>query len=184
MKDAIVYLLLGLAAIGLGLGVSSNLDDARLCGDKKGSELVSYLFVQEAASGDIALNEDGTYTLALADVSPQTLVFADRPVRDAFYVETSDLVAAFDRLFGDDPPNATLSYTSTSGELRTAVFEILSPIGEAGLAVTYQVVLIPVDGESVTPGEPPSTFGEASLFIDSLGFQCPAPPLPKGLGCP
>lgn len=186
MKEWVVYALLGLAALGLAVGVVSELGGELPCFDEGKAEAVSYLFVQEAESGELMPEEDGTYTLTLADVAPDTLVFADRPVRDAFYVNTREFVAAFDSLFGDDPPNAALSYMSESGEPRTAVFEILLPaILDAGTSVAYRAVPIPVDGGLTEADVRPATFAEASLFIDVITLApCPPPPLPSPPGCP
>jgi len=174
MKDILVYFLLGLAALGLGLSVASNLDFAKLCLDEESAELVSYLYSQTAKSGSLVEEANGDYTLTLREISDATVVFTDRPIRDAFAVTTADFVARFAASFGDDPPNAALSFVPADGNVAsTAVFTIDDPIydGQAR-TLTYRAVDIPLSGTALT--QLPGQFGEASLFIDPM-IPGPAP---------
>jgi len=168
MKDILVYFLLGLAALGLGLGVASNLDCTRLCFDKEDAESVSYLYVQEAKSGTLVEEAGGNYTLNLHDVSESTVVFSDRPVRDAFTMTTAEFVESFSVDFAGDPPNASLSYElATAGAPSVTVFTIDHPIySEDAGTLSYRVKDIGLTGEG--SANLPGSFGPASLFIDSL----------------
>jgi len=170
MKDILVYFLLGLAALGLGLGVASNLDCAKLCFDKTDAESVSYLFVQEAESGTLVEEESGDYTLTLHDVSESTVVFSDRPVRDAFTMTTAEFVESFNVAFAGDPPNAALSFElATAGAPSVAVFTIDHPVyNEDAGTLSYRVMDIGLSVEG--PAELPASFGAASLFIDAVSF--------------
>jgi len=170
MKDMLVYFLLGLAALGLGLGVASNLDFAKLCFDKKDAESVSYLFVQEAEGGTLVEEASGDYTLTLHDVSESTVVFSDRPVRDAFTMTTADFVESFSVDFAGDPPNASLSFElATGGAPSVAVLTIDHPIyNEDAGTLSYRVMDIGLSVEG--PAELPASFGAASLFIDAVSF--------------
>lgn len=170
MKDILVYFLLGLAALGLGLGVASNLDFAKLCFDKTDAESVSYLYVQEAEGGTLVEEASGDYTLTLHDVSESTVVFSDRPVRDAFTMTTAEFVESFDVDFAGDPPNASLSFElATGGAPSVAVFTIDHPIyNEDAGTLSYRVKDIGLSVED--PVELPVSFGAASLFIDTFNF--------------
>jgi len=168
MKDILVYFLLGLAALGLGLGTASNLDCATLCFDKEDAESVSYLFVQEAESGTLVEEEGGDYTLTLQGVSVSTVVFSDRPVRDAFMMTTADFVESFGVDFAGDPPNASLSFElTTGGAPSVAVFTIDHPIlNEDAGTLSYRVKDIGLSRED--SANLPASFGPASLFIDAF----------------
>jgi len=172
MKDILIYFLLGLAVLGLGLGVATNLDFAKLCFDKEDAESVSYLFVQEAEGGTLVEEEGGDYTLTLQDVSESTVVFSDRPVRDAFTMTTAEFVESFSVDFAGDPPNASLSFElATGGAPSVAVFTIDHPIYNEGAGtLSYRVKDIGLSRED--SANLPASFGPASLFIDSL-----SPPL-------
>src|SRR4029453_2910097 len=54
--------------------------------------------------------------LTLNDVSPNSIVFADRPIRAAGHVLTSEFIKQWDvgnNSFAKDPPNATISVVSS-----------------------------------------------------------------------
>src|SRR5271165_3932779 len=99
--------------------------------------------------------------LTMTGVSPNSIVFADRPVRAAGHVLTKDFLHEWDEgsdSFAKDPPNATISVLSADGEaVEDAVVVLKSPKLE-GDKLTFQV--------SVLEGSLSKATGPASLFID------------------
>jgi hypothetical protein len=99
--------------------------------------------------------------LTLSDVSPNSIVFADRPVRAAGHVLTSEFIKQWDvgnNSFAKDPPNATISVMSSDGtSVNDAVVVLKSPKLEGG-QLTFEV--------SVLEGDLANATGPASLFID------------------
>ena len=119
------------------------------------------MFVRSAES----LKADGK-TLRLVNVSPQTVWFSDRPVRQAGHLTMASYLkewtaAAGPENFSKDPPNATLSvYQPGKDENTLTVVEISQPKVE-GKDLVYQYKLI--------EGKVPTTGGATSLFIDWIG---------------
>jgi len=102
--------------------------------------------------------------LTLTGVSPNSIVFADRPVRAAGHAFTSYLLEewAENGAFADDPPNATVSAFNKEGStVRDAVVVLKSPKAE-GERVTFDV--------EVLEGDLTGADGPASVFIDRFGF--------------
>ena len=100
-------------------------------------------------------------TLTLTGVSPNSIVFADRPVRAAGHVLTSDFLKEWDagsNSFATDPPNATISVLGADGgSVEDAVVVLKAPKLE-GDKLTFEV--------SVLEGGLSKATGPASLFID------------------
>jgi hypothetical protein len=114
----------------------------------------NWLLVQTAAS----VSFDGK-TLTLKGVSPQTLMFADRPQRMTGSIDTQSFVEEWNKgkdSFEKDPPNATLA-SVVDGKERLSVVELTSPKLQ-GDALTYNV--------KVLHGTPPQAGTASSLFID------------------
>ena len=111
------------------------------------------------------VNSDGATLqgnkLTLKGVSANSIVFADRPVRAAGHVLTSDFIKEWDEgaeSFAKDPPNATISVLSSDGKtVEDAVVTLKAP-KLAGTDLTFEV--------SVLEGGLASATGPASLFID------------------
>jgi hypothetical protein len=106
--------------------------------------------------------------LTLIGVAPNTIVFADRPVRAAGHSLTVDLLKEWspandsDESFAKDPPNATVSVFSSDGSrIRDAVI-VLKTARLEGDRLTFDV--------DVLEGELTGADGPASLFIDRFGF--------------
>ncbi len=99
--------------------------------------------------------------LVLTGVSPNTIVFADRPVRAAGHEMTSQFIMQWDQgkdSFEKDPPNATISVLGTKpGEIADAVVVLKSPKLD-GTTLTFDV--------SVLEGSLSGASGPAALFID------------------
>ncbi|MBL0373558.1 hypothetical protein JJB09_16145 [Rhizobium sp. KVB221] len=99
--------------------------------------------------------------LTMTSMSANTIVFADRPVRAAGHVLTSDFIKQWDEgkdSFATDPPNATISVLNSDGKaIEDAVVVLNKPKLEGG-TLTFDV--------EVLEGELTSANGPASLFID------------------
>ena len=119
------------------------------------------MFVQSADS----LKVDAK-TLRLVNVSPQTIYFADRPVRTAGHIAMPAYLkewtaAAGPNNFSKDPPNATLSVYEPGKDSNTlTVVEISQPVVE-GRDLVYSYKLL--------EGKMPATGGATALFIDWIG---------------
>jgi hypothetical protein len=99
--------------------------------------------------------------LTLTGVSPNSVIFADRPFRAAGHVLTKHFLKEWDEgsdSFAKDPPNATISVLSEQGDtVEDAVVVLKSPKLD-GDNLTFQV--------SVLEGSLSKATGPASLFID------------------
>ena len=122
---------------------------------------VQLMFVQSAES----FKSDGK-TLRLVNVSPQTIWFTDRPVRQAGHVTMQNYMkewtaAAGADNFSKDPPNATLSvYEAGKSDNTLTVVEIFDPVVQ-GKDLVYRYKLI--------EGKVPTSGGATALFIDWIG---------------
>ena len=103
--------------------------------------------------------------LTLNGVSPNSIIFADRPVRSAGHELTADLLNEWKSgsgSFSTDPPNATVSVLSKSGDLvHDAVVVLKSPKLE-GEQLTFDV--------QVLEGNLSGANGPTSIFIDIIGL--------------
>jgi hypothetical protein len=102
--------------------------------------------------------------LTLTGVSPNAIVFADRPVRAAGHALTVHLLEewAANDSFGKDPPNATVSAVSKDGLTnRDAVVVLKSPKLD-GDRLTFDV--------QVLEGNLNGADGPAAVFIDIIGL--------------
>jgi hypothetical protein len=123
----------------------------------------------------IVLNSRGATlqgdVLILTGVAPNSIVFADRPVRAAAHAITADIIAewgmatpgaqtADNASFAKDPPNATVSVFSKDGSVKDAVVVLKSPKLEAE-KLTFNVQVLEGD---LNGGD-----GAASIFIDIIG---------------
>ena len=99
--------------------------------------------------------------LTMSSIAPNSIVFADRPVRAAGHVLTSEFIKQWDEgkdSFAKDPPNATISVMNSDGSaIEDAVVVLKSPKLE-GNTLTFDV--------AVLEGEVKTANGPASLFID------------------
>ena len=117
----------------------------------------------------IVLNARGAslqgQTLTLVGVAPNSIVFADRPVRSAGHVLTAHLLEEWGTgsdSFAKDPPNATVSVFSQDGSgVRDAVVVLKTPKLQ-GDRLTFDV--------QVLEGDLAGADGPASVFIDIIGM--------------
>ncbi len=101
-------------------------------------------------------------TLTLTGISPNSIVFADRPVRAAGHDLTIHLLEewAGNDSFGKDPPNATVSVLNKDGSAKDVVVVLKSPKMD-GDKLTFDV--------QVLEGDLAGADGAAAVFIDIIG---------------
>jgi hypothetical protein len=120
---------------------------------------VPSLFVLNARGATLA---DGK--LSLTGASPNSIVFADRPVRAAGHIDTAQFIDSWlvgEDQFDIDPPNATVSVLAADGSVADAVVTISAPVLDGDTLVFDAVVL---------EGSLAGATGPAALFIDRGGF--------------
>ncbi len=105
--------------------------------------------------------------LVLEGISPNSIVFADRPVRSAGHAVTANLLEEWapgnteKESFTMDPPNATVSaFGANDGEVYDAVVVLKSPTLD-GDRLTFDV--------DVLEGDLTGAKGPAAVFIDIIG---------------
>lgn len=145
----------------------------------------SWLFSHTAEGGSLEPQPDGTFTLTLTNVDPHVIAFTDRPNRDAIVMDASRLVASWDSVFGESPPNVVLVEHTPEGTTNSVALTISNPVlsppldqGESSQAeqtLVFDAELILDEERSVSApssgdGEVSAsqTFGSASLFIDTF----------------
>jgi len=128
-----------------------------------GPDIIPSLIVMNARSASLQGGK-----LTLTGVAPNSIVFADRPVRAAGHTLTTHLLEEWapnnenDDSFTKDPPNGTISMFNTDGsKIRDAVVTLKTAKLE-GDKLTFDVDVL--EGE-LTGGD-----GPAALFIDRFGF--------------
>ncbi len=128
-----------------------------------GPDIVPSLIVMNARGASLQGGK-----LTLTGVAPNSIVFADRPVRAAGHALTTHLLEEWspsnesDESFTKDPPNGTVSVFNTDGsKIRDAVV-VLKTAKLEGDKLTFDVDVL--EGE-LTGGD-----GPAALFIDRFGF--------------
>ena len=128
-------------------------------------QTVPSLIVMNAKGASLAGN-----TLVLSGISPNSIIFADRPVRSAGHALTTHLIDTWNEgkdSFAKDPPNATVSvFDKDGGAVKDAVVVLKNPKLD-GDKLTFAVDVLEGD---ITGGT-----GAASVFIDLIGL--PASPM-------
>ncbi|MGE3872247.1 MAG: hypothetical protein AB7F74_04735 [Parvibaculaceae bacterium] len=104
--------------------------------------------------------------LTLTGVQKSSIIFADRPVRAAGHVLTSEFVKSWDEgndSFAKDPPNATVSVLGSSmDKSKDAVVEL------TGAKLDGDNLVFDV---KVLEGDLAGASGPAALFIDHWGYH-------------
>jgi hypothetical protein len=103
--------------------------------------------------------------LTLVGVAPNSIVFADRPVRSAGHVLTAHLLEEWGTgsdSFAKDPPNATVSVFSKDGSGVGDAVVVLKNPNLDGDRLTFEV--------QVLEGDLAGADGPASVFIDIIGM--------------
>ena len=122
------------------------------------ADMVPSLFVMNARGASLQ-----GQTLTLTGISPNSIVFADRPVSAAGHLLTAHLFEEWSAgSFAKDPPNATVSVLSKDGaSVRDAVVELRDPHLD-GDKLTFDV--------RVLEGDLVGADGPASVFVDIIGL--------------
>ena len=121
-------------------------------------EIVPSLFVMNSRGA--TLQRD---TLVLIGVTPNSIIFADRPVRSAGHQPTADVIAEWgsgDDSFAKNPPNATVSVLGKDGSVKDAVVVLKDPKLD-GDKLTFNVQIL--------EGDLAGADGPAAVFIDIIG---------------
>ena len=123
-------------------------------------EMVPSLIVMNARGASLQGQK-----LTLNGISPNSIVFADRPVRAAGHALTTHLLEEWTvgtESFAKDPPNATVSVLNSDGSgVSDAVVVLKTPKLE-GDRLTFDV--------DVLEGNLTGATGPASVFIDIIGM--------------
>jgi hypothetical protein len=123
------------------------------------TEVVPSLIVFNSHSVSLQGNK-----LVLTGISPNSIVFADRPVRAAGHDLTSHIIedwATGSDNFAKDPPNATVSAFNKDGATIRDVVVVLKTPKLEGDKLTFDV--------DVLEGNLTGADGPASVFIDIIG---------------
>jgi hypothetical protein len=132
----------------------------------------SFLFVQNASSGTFVADGNGSYTLSLSGVSPQTIFFSDRPARDTGQIEMEKFVTSscFDNF---NPPNAAIDVMGVDEGNDVVIVELTNPVYDADSATLNCTARILDDrNHSIASfntrrdASIPEAFGAVALFID------------------
>jgi hypothetical protein len=148
----------GLASAQTAPAGTSHVPLEKTIGQSK-PEVVPSLFVLNSRGVSL---KDGK--LVLTGVAPNSIVFADRPVRAAGHERTAHIVEEWgvgEDSFAQNPPNATVSgFSKTGSDIRDAVVVLKSPKLE-GDTLTFEV--------DVLEGDLTGADGAAAVFIDIIG---------------
>jgi hypothetical protein len=159
-------------AIVVGCGSDNNTPTPATPDEAGAGKTKSFLFVQNAASGTFVGDGNGSYTLALNGVSPQTIYFSDRPVRDAGQVAMQEFLAS-GCFNSSNPPNVAIDVLGAGEGNDVVIVELTNPIYNANSATLQYTARILKDGnftvESLNTRRDasiPESFGAVALFID------------------
>jgi len=126
------------------------------------TEIEPSLIVMNSRGASLA----GT-TLTLTGISPNSIIFADRPVRAAGHALTAHLLEEWGKGegkegFAIDPPNATVSVLGSDGSSVSDAVVVLKSPKLDGDKLTFDV--------EVLEGGLANANGPASVFIDIIGL--------------
>lgn len=140
----------------------------------------SYLFTVEAPDGTTTiLKPRGTVErmrLTLNGVEPVTM-FTDRPLRNARLISPTALSTHWSTWFADSPPNAVLTWSAGAGKAPSSFVVTLTDVDYDAdrRQLTFTAERDPRKHDPAEKGPnwqrrtTPSTFTQASLFIDNAG---------------
>jgi len=153
-------LLILAALFGVATGAAAQ-TPPKIVGTPQQPQVVPSMIVLNAKASKLAGR-----TLTLEGVSPNAIVFADRPVRAAGHALTAHLLeewsASAPDSFAKDPPNATISVLDRAkGGIVDAVVVLKAPKLD-GERLTFEVMTI--------EGDLGQADGPATLFIDLINL--------------
>ena len=177
-RHRIPVILVALAAAGLLAAGCSSPPDAG------STTTVSYLWVVNSEGGTITGSGDAGLTLTLTGVRDYATQFADRPVRHAYVLSTTDFADRWEQWFSLVTPNAVLSFTEPGSPMPASiVLEVTDPVyDKAAGTLVFDAARLhrepdphPDAVEAIAlPNVPtPATFISGALFIDSAGDETP-----------
>lgn len=138
----------------------------------------TFLYVQTFGSGTLSAPQaDGTRTLTLADVSPTTISFAERPDREVAHESTEAFIRGWDQgedSFMNNPPNAALDIIGQDSQSIVIVELVDAQYDLTAQTLEYQVIILDDEHRE----DLPQSFEEAVLFIDSTfkDYKCSCTP--------
>jgi hypothetical protein len=155
---------IALLVLGALLGVSTAAPaqtPAKIIGTPQPPQIVPSMIVLNAKAAKLAGR-----TLTLERVSPNAIIFADRPIRAAGHALTAHLLeewsASTANSFAKDPPNATVSVLDKAkGSVADIVVVLRAPTLE-GDRLTFEVT--PIEGDLGQAD------GPATVFIDIVNL--------------
>jgi hypothetical protein len=125
------------------------------------NDMVASLAVINAKGASLQGNK-----LTLTGVAPNSIVFADRPVRAAGHVLTAHFIKEWDEgadSFAKNPPNATISVLSNDGASVADAVVTLKSAKIEGDNLSFEVAVLEGDLTNAT--------GAAALFIDRFAVH-------------
>jgi len=127
----------------------------------------TYSFAQVAPSAYFeSTSKAGVYRLYLNHIRPASYYLADAPDRFSFVYPTSLLEAAWQNLFDDDPPNASMTAYTEEDELKIQIMTLDQPVyNEETHLLTYRATLLHGDVQE------DQTLMSPTLFIDDVASQ-------------
>jgi hypothetical protein len=144
-------------------------------------DIISFLFVQEGTSGSLVPGENGTMTLTLTGVRPDTIYFSDTPDRLSGGISTNTFSTS--SLWNSTyAPNAALMLANAPAANDSVILTLSNPAYDrANATLRYTAVQVPnYTGEGLKAYEVfadpgiPQHFGQAMLFIDNAEIRVTA----------
>jgi hypothetical protein len=140
----------------------------------------SVLFAHDADRGTFQAipGRKGQYWLRLEGVSPKAVFFENRPGLDSGTVSVAHMLAGFFDKPGVDVPNAAVNVIGPDGRQRLMAVKLLTASYDRRRAtVRYRVralrnVTTPVPGQPSASAKLPSSFRDASVFVDTFWNRC------------
>jgi hypothetical protein len=159
------FLILTLAAvIGVSAGAAaqtSSQSPAKTIGKPQRPQIVPSMIVLNAKGAKLSGR-----TLTLDGVSPNAVVFADRPIRAAGHALTAHLLAEWGEdapdSFAKDPPNATVSVLNKANASVADMVVVLKAPKLEGDKLTFDVTVI--------EGDLGQADGPATVFMDIINL--------------
>jgi hypothetical protein len=155
------FLILALGALLLLSGGVAAQTPSKTIGAPQQPQVVPSMIVLNAKGAKLAGG-----TLTLEGVSPNAIVFADRPVRAAGHALTANVLAEWSDgasdSFAKDPPNATVSVLNKATASVADVVVVLKTPRIDGDKLTFDVAVI--------EGDLGQADGPATIFIDIINL--------------
>lgn len=132
-----------------------------------------WLLSIEGAQAESVPNPDGTYTVMLSNVDPRVIAFTDRPIRDAEYWLTSDVIRNWPEIFKESSPNAVIAGRGSDGSYMEIPITLDSAAQEDS-SLVFTVVGLSDNGSDLLSNAPVID-GPVFVFVDGCVCQLPSP---------